>query len=51
MLLAVDDKVEGLEPAIPAGIPEIDHADIIIFTVPYKVFFGKFISWLIEILY
>ena len=50
MLAAVDHEIECFQPAIAAGIPEVNHRDVVIIDVADQVGLGKFIAGFVKIL-
>lgn len=43
-----DDEVEGLQPSVGAGIPEIDHPDVVGSDKPDQVVFAKIMAGLVQ---
>jgi hypothetical protein len=45
---AFDDKIQGFQPAIGPGIPEIDHLNTIGFNVMDQIILRKVVGWFLQ---
>jgi hypothetical protein len=51
VIARTDYKIEGFQPSITSGVPEVDHLNVMVFNVFDDVGFCKFFRGFVKILY